>query len=235
MKKYILAGLTLLATTSISAQQEVGTWSIIPRIGVNLANLSNNDIMAAGTGDDVELKSKYKAGMKVGADVEYQFTRELAASLGVFYSMQGCRYADYAIYAGTGDVPTTKVYNGMSDFVMDYQYINVPLMLHCYVAQNFALKVGVQAGFLLKAKTSWSEQSYSVDAKGEYTYQEPESVETDDKSGMKKVDISIPLGLSYEYENVILDARYNWGLTKTGITGMRNKVFEFTVGYRFAL
>ena len=32
----------------------------------------------------------------------------------------------------------------------------------------------------------------------------------------KKVDVAIPLGLSYEYMNVILDARYNVSLTKAG-------------------
>ena len=30
------------------------------------------------------------------------------------------------------------------------------------------------------------------------------------------VEVAIPLGLSYEYMNVILDARYNVSLTKAG-------------------
>ena len=54
----------------------------------------------------------------------------------------------------------------------------------------------------------------------------------------KKVNVSIPVGLSYEYMNVILDARYHIGLTKVNKVDGRdskNKVFTFTVGYRFAL
>lgn len=31
---------------------------------------------------------------------------------------------------------------------------------------------------------------------------------------MKKIDFSIPVGLSYEYMNVVVDARYNIGLSR---------------------
>lgn len=54
----------------------------------------------------------------------------------------------------------------------------------------------------------------------------------------KKVNVSIPVGLSYEYMNVILDARYHIGLTKVNKADAgdsKNKVFTFTVGYRFGL
>ena len=50
------------------------------------------------------------------------------------------------------------------------------------------------------------------------------------------MDISIPLGLSYEYMNVVVDARYNWGLTKIhNLTDSKNSFFTFTVGYKFEL
>lgn len=53
---------------------------------------------------------------------------------------------------------------------------------------------------------------------------------------LKKVDFAIPVGISYEYMNVILDARYNIGLTKVydNIDG-KNSVFTFSAGYRFSL
>lgn len=54
----------------------------------------------------------------------------------------------------------------------------------------------------------------------------------------KKVDVAIPLGLSYEYMNVILDARYNVSLTKASKgdwDNCKNKALTFTVGYRFTL
>ena len=64
-------------------------------------------------------------------------------------------------------------------------------------------------------------------------------------------DLSVPVGLSYEYENVILEARYNIGLTDTykksdsdmasgakstadGGRKHKNSVIMFTVGYKFS-
>ncbi|MCI7764262.1 MAG: hypothetical protein MSK46_07645, partial [Bacteroidales bacterium] len=64
-------------------------------------------------------------------------------------------------------------------------------------------------------------------------------------------DLSVPVGLSYEYENVILEARYNIGLTDTynksdsdmasgvkptadGDRKNKNSVIMFTVGYKFS-
>lgn len=234
MKKIILAASLFMAATAMKAQQDVGTWSVVPRIGVNLANMTNNDITMGITDGDVTLASKYKAGMKVGVDVEYQVAPQVAVSAGVFYSMQGCRYSDGSVYAGTLESePTTKCYEGYCDFVYDNQYVTVPVLAHVYLAKNFAVKVGLQGGFLVKSRVKWSSQEYTVDNDGQRTYQSPQSHKQDD--GAKKMDLAIPVGFSYEYENVILDARYNVGLTKADNFGARNNVFEFTVGYRFAL
>ena len=52
----------------------------------------------------------------------------------------------------------------------------------------------------------------------------------------KSFDISIPVGLSYEIADFVIDARYNWGISKV-LEGFdsKNAVFQFTVGYKFAL
>ena len=81
-----------------------------------------------------------------------------------------------------------------------------------------ALKTGVQPGFLLAAKAK--EGDVKVDAKNIY----------------KTFDLSIPVGLSYDFKfGLILDARYNIGVTNlaknTGYT--RNSVFAVTAGWRF--
>ena len=57
-------------------------------------------------------------------------------------------------------------------------------------------------------------------------------------SGMKKVDISIPLGLSYEFDDIVIDARYNLGLTKiddNDLGKVKNGVIMLTVGYKIPL
>ena len=62
------------------------------------------------------------------------------------------------------------------------------------------------------------------------------------KDLFKKVDISIPIGLSYEFNNhLVLDARYNLGLTKVnkesypGEKDSKNSVFCLSLGYKIKL
>ena len=103
------------------------------------------------------------------------------------------------------------------DGKMKLDYINVPILAHYYVIPGLAIKAGIQPGFLMSAKDN-DGNSF--------------------KDEMKKVDISIPLGASYEFENFVIDARYNLGLTKgnkNGSASNKNSVLMFTVGYKFAL
>jgi hypothetical protein len=77
-----------------------------------------------------------------------------------------------------------------------------------------------------KAKVSASGAGLS----GSDTYDLADDVES--------FDFSIPVGLSYEYANFVLDARYNWGLTKIvdlGDDSPKNSVFQITLGYKFDL
>ena len=99
-------------------------------------------------------------------------------------------------------------------------YINVPLTANFYVIDNFAFRVGAQLGFLTDNDLG---KSY-------------EGQESDDV--LKKVDFSIPVGISYEYENFILGVRYNIGLTrvfKNEHFKEKNQVFMVDLGYRIAL
>ena len=103
------------------------------------------------------------------------------------------------------------------DGKMKLDYINVPILANYYVIPGLAIKAGIQPGFLMSAK----------DKDGNSF-----------KDEMKKVDISIPLGASYEFENFVIDARYNLVLTKgnkNGSASNKNSVLMFTVGYKFAL
>ena len=50
-------------------------------------------------------------------------------------------------------------------------------------------------------------------------------------------DLSVPVGVSYEYMNFVLDARYNWGLMKVVNVGdaFYNRCFMLSLGYKFVL
>ena len=102
-------------------------------------------------------------------------------------------------------------------------YINVPVTLNYYVAQGLALKAGIQPGFKVSSKAKAKVGGTSV------------STDIDDDV-FKSFDLSVPVGISYEYMNICLDARYNIGVTKVmDGTDSKNSVFQVTLGYKFAL
>ena len=96
-------------------------------------------------------------------------------------------------------------------------YLNIPLTGNFYVAKGLALKTGVQFGFLMNAKAE----------------------DTDIKDACEKLNLSIPIGVSYEISDFVIDFRYNLGLTKTNKEDNGNKVrsdlLQITLGYKFAL
>lgn len=95
-------------------------------------------------------------------------------------------------------------------------FINVPLVANFYVSKGLALKTGVQVGFLSSAKVE------SVDV----------------KDFCEKTNISIPVGISGEYQNFVFDARYNIGLTnmrKDTNNKQRSDLITITLGYKFQL
>ena len=93
-------------------------------------------------------------------------------------------------------------------------YLNIPVLANVYVVPGLAVKLGVQPGFM---------------------------IDKDDAEDVNTFDLSIPVGLSYEYNNFVLDGRYNWGVTKInkhsvkGLDDTRNSVFQITLGYKFSL
>jgi len=192
MKKFIVMAAMMISSTALFAQREVGTFTIQPKVGMNIANLTNYDDADA------------RIGLAIGAEVEYQATDMISITAGALYSMQGCKED------GEGATLTTKL-----------DYINIPILANVYVMKNLAVKLGIQPGFNVNSKMEYSKGDDSAEAG------------LDD---VKTLDLSIPVGVSYEYKNFVLDGRYNLGLTKvSGDSDCKNSVFQITLGYKFDL
>ena len=203
MKKILLTLTVVLASAAAYAQHAVGTVTIQPKIGMNVASLTDMK------GSDPRI------GLAAGAELEYQVADIASVSGGVIYSMQGGKYDKSVTILGM--TQAGKV-------TLKEDYINIPVMANVYVLKGLAVKLGVQPGFniqsTVKASTNGiagsGTQSLNVKA--------------------NSVDFTIPVGMSYEYNNVVLDARYNWGLTHTLKNyDSRNSVFQLTLGYKFEL
>ena len=200
MRKYIWVLVMMFSVSSAFAQHKVGSATIQPKIGLNVSNLTHND--------GADSRTEFTGGV----ELEYQFTKQLAFAVGLVYSPQGSYANDL-----NGNVPNG--YNVKSTKQIDY--LNVPIVANLYLLKGFAVKLGIQPGFNVKANI----ETESKGRKENYTLYD-----------VKWFDFSIPIGLSYEYKNFVADARYNIGFTKViDGTKSKNKVFQFTLGYKFNL
>lgn len=229
MKKLMMIAAMMVAAVSANAQFEPGTWSIQPKIGGTLSRVSNMPDFKFGkignTNLDVD-KSIY-TGALIGAEFEYQVAQPFSVAAGLNFSMQGCKWGDFEIKKD-GDYAKAK------DLKMELNYLNIPIVANFYLFKGFAIKTGVQFGFLLSAK-----QKATTETKvGDRHEETKESI--DFKDECKKFDVAIPIGISYQVPTIpiYIDGRYNLGLTKInkdGDTNYKNQVFQVTVGYKFAL
>jgi hypothetical protein len=102
---------------------------------------------------------------------------------------------------------------------VNYNYINIPVMLNFYPSKQFFLQVGPQLGVLAFAEFSNGTSSVSV------------------KNQLKDVDFALAFGLGGEFgKAAIVNARYNLGLTSTSkVTSgsFPNSVFQISIGFKF--
>ena len=155
--------------------------------------------------------SKTRAGVVAGAELEYHVSPMFGLSAGLLYSMQGAK----------GDLELEEEGVRASATIKN-DYLNIPILANVYVAPGLALKAGLQPGFKVSSKATAKVGGFSV------------TENLDD--AFKSFDLSVPVGISYEYMNVCLDARYNIGVTKVmDGADSKNSVFQITLGYKFAL
>lgn len=153
--------------------------------------------------------SDSRIGLVLGGEFEYRVSPIFSLSAGALYSMQGCKGTAEDDDGNTGDVS------------LKLDYINVPILANVYVVKGLAIKLGIQPGFNVRHKASATVSGVNV---------------TTNLPGIKSVDFSIPIGVSYEFNRFVIDGRYNFGLTKLiDDSDSKNSVFQFTFGYKFAL
>ena len=101
------------------------------------------------------------------------------------------------------------------------------------------MKAGVQLGFLVNSDFAYTCTPIKHFTDGIVEYGKTEDVKIDQKPMTRSMDVSIPLGFSYEYSNVVVDARYHISLIniykEKSWPAEKNMVFTITAGYKFNL
>lgn len=146
-------------------------------------------------------------GYHVGGFVEYKFNGSISLQPELQFSAQG--YKLETTIRENFDDPVSLRTDRMS-----LNYINVPILLKFNINTGVNLVFGPQVGFLVNAKN--------------------DDVQ-DIQSYFNTIDFGVNIGAGFTMNKVIIDLRYNMGLTEVPKFGDGNKtsLFQLSVGYKF--
>lgn len=230
MKKFFAFAVAVMLSATSFAQTETGRFFFAPKVGYNAASLTS-----------APKDYTTQLGLVAGIEVGYQMTDKFGITADVLYSGQGID-CDTRWFEPDG---TTPIYRLKDNMKLDY--LNIPILANYYIVKGLAVKAGIQPGFLVSAKSKVERDIY--DGAG------TESGEVDMKDGLNSFDLSIPVGLSYEWKNIFIDVRYIFGLTNVNKSNTylfeevtldaygkadprpieknsKNGVFQLTLGYK---
>lgn len=166
-----------------------------------------------------------KVGLNVSSMSHSGANAKAGFTAGVFGEMKTCDWfavSAEVLYSRQGVADRWHVDGVLIKERLKSHYLNVPVLANFYVTENLALKTGVQVGFCLGAT--------NVRKTDERTIKDPAG------NIFRTADVAIPVGVSYDLGPIVLDARYNFGVTdalKGGGMKSMNNVFQLTAGLRF--
>jgi opacity protein-like surface antigen len=204
MKKITLSIIAVLAFGFTNAQEvKFGV-----KGGINLSTLTG----------DIENASS-KVGFQVGGFAEIKLSDKFSVQPELLYSLQGVKIEE--------SIPEFDLNFKSTD---NLSYLNIPVMAKYYVAEKFSLEAGPQIGFLLSAKSDFTDISGDKATSGDI----------DVKDDYKSIDFGVNFGAGFDFtENLSAGLRYNLGLSNIAenVEGenfkQKNSVFSLSVGYKF--
>lgn len=212
MTRIKLLFLFLTSFLGVKAQQETGTWSITPHVGINSSVLSVDDVLYLdGNGKTESMKAKHKWGLTAGVETQYQMWSQLGISIGLMYSNEGFLFDEK---------------DDVEEWKQSLHFLNIPVMVNFYVEPNMlpglSLKAGMQVAYLLQGKETLMGNTAT------------------NTNSFHRVGISIPAGISYEFHNWVADLRYNIGLTNLCNHQVLDETWRsnslwLTLGYQFRM
>lgn len=236
------------------AQPEAGTYSITPKVGINMMMLTGDATMTFhitavskdGDPDDPNsyfdcgtwgffTKRSIRVGWRGGVEASYQLSRRFAIAAELEYSYQRTKY---------GDVDCTFL-NIREDFLkrdmrtwtnntLSQHHIQLPILARYYIHRGLAVEAGLQLEYCMGSKLGTEITADNWDV----------IITANNASYLTGLNLSIPAGVSYEMKNIVLDARYIIGISNiykkpqykwSDKPTSRSNVLEISVGYRLGL
>lgn len=156
-----------------------------------------------------------RLGFTGGVELEGFLTDNMSLSIAAQYSMQGGK-KDYYIIDSNFDAYGIET-------SLKANYLQIPFMANFYVYKGLGIRMGFQ--FSITLYSHCKQSATGIDGNlSDIGYK------------AREYDLSIPVGLMYEFNNgIVLDARYNISTSKFMLDadGTRHSGFMLTVGYKF--
>lgn len=237
MKKiFIIAAMAVAGITTANAQE----FKVGAKAGFLMSNVSvdSSSYIEAGELITSKLNTAFRPGFHFGAFIEYGFNEKIWVEAGVDYAFQGAKLKSVEatrINVSDGSLIASEKANIKNGWLKTQQF-NIPLWVK-YDISGFRPKVGVNLGFLSKAKTN-------LEIEG--TLPEENIIINKSLTPDKKFDFGLGFGAEYNLPmGLFFDATFNLGLTKlsnkeknddgTYSEGgkFKNRVIQIGVGYKF--
>lgn len=181
-----------------------------PKVGLNLSNLS-------------VINGNMKLGVVAGAYFEVFIANNVAIDAELLYSRQGSSRV-YRNINTTDDYgnPIIQEY-GPYDFNLNYFNMNYLVRWYPWSDLTWSFTSGIHTGYIISAHAK---------------HEHGENINL--KNSIYRGDVSIPLGVSYEWKQWQIEARYNVFFRKLArdaeakdlLKNAHNSMFEVTLGYR---
>lgn len=238
MKKTILLLSLILLPLASLAQDRDRCVSVIPHAGLTISRID---------GDAITVGTKWKTGWTAGAGVDFPLTDKLSILTGVEYSLIGTGLKGDERNYGESYSATTD------NMKINVGYVSVPLQLNTHIYDGLSFNFGIEAGFLVLAKahadvTGTRAMDIGSGKASTLLWENFKEKESEDvKDNFRNIVWSIPVGLSYEWRNIVLNASYRFEIRKAMSLNTREGLFTYenptarnhailvTLGYRFRL
>lgn len=213
MKKFILIAGMMLACISGFAQMQPGLFTITPKMGLNVASMSNSG------------RANSRMAFAAGIDFEYQINRQFSFGLGTIYSQQGISDDPWTLKTDYLTLPVTANFYPVRGLGI-YVGIEPGILLHDKAEVFYGQHSDVVALKNIEDVTELYKESYGLKYEGLF-----------EKSfGAKRGVLAIPIGVNYEFDHCVFGVKYSIGLgnaiSGNGVSCTHN-VFQISLGYRF--
>lgn len=213
MKKFILIAGMMLACISGFAQMQPGVFTITPKMGVNVASMSNSG------------RSNSRMAFAAGLDFEYQINRQFSFALGTIYSQQGISDDPWTLKTDYLTLPVTANFYPVRGLGI-YVGVEPGILLRDKAEIFFGQHSAVVALGTIDEVTDLYKESYGLKYEGLFEH----------GFGAKRGVLALPIGVNYEFDHCVFGIKYSIGLgnaiSGTGVSCTHN-VLQVTLGYRF--